>query len=337
MRCGPKRLRRCQDGRLAVRRHEALGERDDRRARVQAARGQRGDDLVQAARGDAEEHEVELRQAGARGLDPQVGRQPRRPGGSARFSPSARRRSACSSVRVCSVVRRPPRASRTATAVPNEPAPTTTARRAPGRAKEGRGRSATRGTTRPPCRRFLPASAASTARRRVVTRDAADAAAAPRARAAQPDVRQVGLDAPASRPRASSSANGHCRSRWKMLPPGSASSRSSSTGVCASMHGTPSGVRSRQSSIGSASTLSSEASVRPTARSFAASWSRGEQPRGHVEREQRQRLHAALAQVRRDDRRVGERVAVDLQRRDVGDRAGRRPARTRRRTGSRAR
>ena len=46
-------------------------------------------------------------------------------------------------VRVCSVVRRPPRASSTATAVPNEPAPTTTARRGVERAGMcGRERSA---------------------------------------------------------------------------------------------------------------------------------------------------------------------------------------------------
>src|SRR5579862_3275187 len=41
---------------------------------------------------------------------------------------------ACASVRVWSVVRTPARESSTATAVPNEPAPITTARRAPGRA-----------------------------------------------------------------------------------------------------------------------------------------------------------------------------------------------------------
>ena len=49
---------------------------------------------------------------------------------------------ACSAVRVCSVVRKPPRASRTATAVPNEPAPTTTARRAPASAARGAGAAA---------------------------------------------------------------------------------------------------------------------------------------------------------------------------------------------------
>src|SRR5215210_2894035 len=57
------------------------------------------------------------------------------------FSRSASSWRHCSGVRVCSVVRKPPRASRTATAVPNEPAPTTTARRLPGvgSARCGRG------------------------------------------------------------------------------------------------------------------------------------------------------------------------------------------------------
>ncbi len=290
-------------GRLAVRRDEALRERDDRRPRAQAARGQRGDHLVQAARGDAEEDEVELRQPGARGLDLQVGGQRARPGGRRGSRASARRRSACSSVRVCSVVRSPPRASSTATAVPKEPAPTTTARRAPGRAKEGRGRSATRGTTRPPggvsCRvrrEHRPGG--------VVAGDPADAAAAARARAAEPDVRQVGLDAPgpraSRRPRRTATAGrgGRCCRRAV------ASSSSSSTGVRASMHGTPSGVRSRQSSIGSASTAFSDASVAATAQVLGGVVVAREQPRGHVEGEQRQRLHAALAQPGSDDRRV---------------------------------
>src|SRR3954451_13495198 len=61
------------------------------------------------------------------------------------FSRSAFSRSACSAVRACSVVRNPPRASSTATAVPKDPAPITTARRplGPGRCSWGRARSAT--------------------------------------------------------------------------------------------------------------------------------------------------------------------------------------------------
>ena len=81
-----------------------------------------------------------------------------------------------------------------------------------------------------------------------------DAAAAARARAADQHVVDRGLDPPrpdllallGERPR---------RSRWKMFPPGSPSSASSSTGVRASRHGSPAGVMHRQSSIGSASTL----------------------------------------------------------------------------------
>jgi hypothetical protein len=48
----------------------------------------------------------------------------------------------------------------------------------------------------------------------------------------------------------------------------------------------------------------------------------GEQPRRHVQAEQRQRLRAARAQVGPEDARVGQRVAVDLARRQVGDRPG---------------
>ena len=47
---------------------------------------------------------------------------------------------------------------------------------------------------------------------------------------------------PSARPPPSVSANGHGRSRWKMWPPGRPSSASSSSGVCASRHGAPSGV-----------------------------------------------------------------------------------------------
>src|SRR6478609_11807820 len=51
---------------------------------------------------------------------------------------------ACSAVRVSSVVRMPPRASTTATAVPNDPAPTTVARRARGAGRRGSCRSGMR-------------------------------------------------------------------------------------------------------------------------------------------------------------------------------------------------
>src|SRR4051812_43083396 len=57
------------------------------------------------------------------------------PGRYRRFSPASARSSAWSAVRVCSVVRSPARARSTATAVPNDPAPMTTARRPPGTGK----------------------------------------------------------------------------------------------------------------------------------------------------------------------------------------------------------
>ena len=58
------------------------------------------------------------------------------PGRYARFSRSASSRRDCSGVRVCSVVRDPPRVSSTARAVPNEPAPMTVARVAPAVGRE---------------------------------------------------------------------------------------------------------------------------------------------------------------------------------------------------------
>src|SRR5664279_4152422 len=54
-----------------------------------------------------------------------------------------------------------------------------------------------------------------------------------------------------------------------MWPPGSPSSASSSTGVRASRHGSPSAAVSRQSSIGSARTEFSDRSVACTARALA--------------------------------------------------------------------
>ena len=154
MRCGPEEPAQVPRRRLAVRRDEALGQRDHGRARTEPAR--------RAARRSPRRGRARGRR-GRRGRTSRARRSPARsagPAGARRRAGTrgsrraARRRSACSSVRVCSVVRRPPRASRTATAVPNEPAPTTTARRAPGRANAGRGRSATRATTRPPSRGF---------------------------------------------------------------------------------------------------------------------------------------------------------------------------------------
>ncbi len=69
-----------------------------------------------------------------------AGQAARRRAGKPRSRAPARRGAACSGVRVCSVVRRPARASSTASAVPNEPAPITVARRAPGVGSAARAR-----------------------------------------------------------------------------------------------------------------------------------------------------------------------------------------------------
>ena len=111
---------------------EPLGDRHDGGARAEAGRAERGDHLAEAARGHREEHVVGALDARRGRLDAQLrGQLDARQVDAVlalarRASPPARR------VRVCSVVRRPPRASSTASAVPNEPAPMTVARRAPG-------------------------------------------------------------------------------------------------------------------------------------------------------------------------------------------------------------
>lgn len=56
-------------------------------------------------------------------------------------------------------------------------------------------------------------------------------------------------------------AYGKARSRWKIWPPGSRRSRSRSSGVFASMHGSPFASTARQSAIGSSRCASSSASV----------------------------------------------------------------------------
>ena len=128
-----------QDARRpAVGRDEALGQRDHRARVGRPGLAQARDDLVQAARGHAEEDEVRARDARRRCPRCAARAAARRRAGSATFSRSSASRRACSAVRACSVVRRPPRASSTATAVPNEPAPTTTARR-PGHGQVQRG------------------------------------------------------------------------------------------------------------------------------------------------------------------------------------------------------
>ena len=119
-------------GRQPVGRDEALGHRDHRRARRQPGGLEVADHLREPARGDAEEDVVGAREPGRHRLHAQLAREASRRAGRPRFWRSSSSCEACSAVRVCSVVRKPPRASRTATAVPNEPAPSTTARRPPG-------------------------------------------------------------------------------------------------------------------------------------------------------------------------------------------------------------
>ena len=120
-----------------VRRHEALGERDHRRAAVEPALGEVGDDLAEPARGDAEEDEVGAAEPGARRLDAQLARQRRRRAGSrgSRGRPRAARTArACASGAWCG--------SRRARAAPRPPCRTTRRprrRRAASRARAARG------------------------------------------------------------------------------------------------------------------------------------------------------------------------------------------------------
>ena len=131
----PKRSREHDGRRRAVGRHEALGERDDarrgRRARPRRARAitspspREGTPGRRSRRARRRPRRGSMRSSRGQLDAGQVG---------AVLALARRARCACSAVRVCSVVRSPPRASSTASAVPNEPAPTTVARRGPGRA-----------------------------------------------------------------------------------------------------------------------------------------------------------------------------------------------------------
>ena len=116
-----------------------------------------------------------------------------------------------------------------------------------------------------------------------------------------------------------SSANGHCRSRWKMWPPGIPRLASISSGPITSMHAGSSeavGDRLVEHAV-------ERAQDRRRRRGQRAVGVVAEQPRRHVQAEQRQRLHAGGPQLGAEDRRVGQRVAVDLARRQVRHHAGR--------------
>ena len=102
------------------------------------------------------------------------------------------------------------------------------------------------------------------------------------------------------------------RARAACAPPGTARRRACATG-------SPRSARRARSRASAAS---------PRRRAPSRRGSR-EQPRRHVQAEAGQRLRAGRAQLRAEDRRVGERVAVDLARRQRRDLAARRPARRR--------
>ena len=104
---------------------------------------------------------------------------------------------------------------------------------------------------------------------RVVAAEAADRAAAPRARAAQQHVGQVRCATPhrwagVSR-RARFGAHGQSRSPWKMWPPGIARSASTSCGIFASRHGLPSASRGEAVESSGSSRCCVERGERPLA------------------------------------------------------------------------
>ena len=121
----PKRAPSTIVGGSPVGRHEPLGDRDDGGAPCQARPLERRDHLAQPARGHREEHVVGARDSGRRPARCAAAPAARRPAGRRGSRARPRARCACSAVRVCSVVRSPPRASSTASAVPNDPAPIT--------------------------------------------------------------------------------------------------------------------------------------------------------------------------------------------------------------------
>ena len=100
--------------------------------RAEARLRERGDHLAEAARGHRQEDVVGARDARRGRLDAQRRRQLHARQVAAVLALGLHQRAPARRVRVCSVVRSPPRTSSTASAVPNEPAPMTVARRDPG-------------------------------------------------------------------------------------------------------------------------------------------------------------------------------------------------------------
>ncbi len=158
--------------------------------------------------------------------------------------------------------------------------------------------------------------------RRVVAGDAAHRAAAPRAGPAHEHAVARGLHAPAARPPRRLRRTATSRSRWKMWPPGMPSSASSSSGVWASRHGRPVG-RVQQAVLDRLGQHGVDRRQRGRHRRRARGVVVGaKQPRGHVQPEHGQRVHARGLELGTEDRRVGERVAVGLAGRQLGDLPG---------------
>ena len=147
--------------------------------------------------------------------------------------------------------------------------------------------------------------------RRVAARDAAHAAAAARARAAELDVRDAPSRCPSRRPRRRRSANGHARSRWKMLPRGSASSSSRSSGVLASRQ-TLAVRRAQQAVLDRLGQHGVERPQRGGERlAVRAARSRSNRRAGVCRANS---VSVWAVQAGPEDARIGQRVAVDLAR-----------------------
>ena len=119
---------------------------------------------------------------------------------------------------------------------------------------------------------------------------------------------------------ASRSAQGHCSERWKMLPPGQADALLE---VDRALDLDARRCRRRRgrapSSIGSAEHGVERAQGRLEGLAGRCLVVLAEEPRRQVQAEERQRLGVRRGQVRPEDGAVGQGVAVDLARRQVGD------------------
>ena len=153
--------------------------------------------------------------------------------------------------------------------------------------------------------------------RRVVAADAADGAAAhgrpsrtggsARARVATPQRSAASRAARRPRPTATTAARGRCCRRASAAPP---RGRASSSSRC---RGGPRHPSRCTSAIGSASTESSESSTAACSSLAQLVVPEAlEQPVRHVQAEDGERVRAGCRELGREDRRVAQRVAVDL-------------------------